>query len=133
MTWFSRLDAWSGFRYGVWRLDAAFDCRDIPDAHRRSSLCDFYDYLAKLSWIANLSRHQREIELVALRQEPGRINEIGPAYRIEEITNRHVRQQHLCRAGSNVKLWFLTSLHNYRRYAVQPIQARLQLVGCHFP
>jgi hypothetical protein len=51
--------------YGrIHRLHTSFDSRDVPNSHRRATLCRLDNNLPKLRGIADLSGDEREVKLV---------------------------------------------------------------------
>jgi hypothetical protein len=66
-------------------------------------------------------------------EQSGRIDEVGAPHRIQNVGHRDVRGQQLRGIGRDVKLRFLPALDQHGRYTIEPVQPRLDLVGCHLP
>ena len=89
--------------------------------------------LRKLRRIFHLSIHQREIELMVLLQQTGRIDQVGSPNRVEYVGDGDAGRQQLGGIGSDMKLRLLSALHHHGGHAIETIEARLQIVGCHRP
>ncbi len=68
-----------------------------------------------------------------LREQSGRVDEIGAAYCVKQVRNCYVRGQQFRGIGSDVKLRLLTALHNDGGDAIHAIEPGLQIVGRHGP
>ncbi len=91
------------------------------------------DYARNLLGSANLGINQPQHELMIFLQQPGRIDEVRASHRLEDVGNRNPGHQQLGRIGDDMKFRLLAALHEDCRDAVQPIQARLDFIGRHFP
>ncbi len=70
---------------------------------------------------------------MVLLQQAGRINEVGAPHRVKNVADRHTGRQQLGGIGSDGEFRFLSALYDHRGHAVEPIEARLQIIGCHRP
>ena len=85
------------------------------------------------SGVVRLAAHQAEHQLMIALEQPGRIDHVGAADRVEDVGDRRLAPQHLRRIDGDVEFRHLPALHQHRRDAVQPVQPRLDLVGRELP
>ena len=110
---------------GVDRLHRGCDGGDVPDAYRDSGRRGFDDDLRDLFRTFHLTINQSEEELVIALEQPGRLDDIGAANCIEDVSDCGRSTQQFGRIRSNMKLRFLSTLHHHCSYAVQSIESRL--------
>src|SRR5439155_6999412 len=65
--------------------------------------------------------------------EPRRIDEVGAANGIENIVDGDARRKKASRFGHDVELWNAAALHKDGSNAIEPVDARLEVVGGNFP
>ena len=81
----------------------------------------------------DLGRNQPEEELVVAGQQTGRIDDVRAIDGGQNIRNRHVGTQHLRGIDRHVDFRLLAPLDEDTGHPVQPVQARLELIGCQLP
>ncbi len=119
--------------HGVNRLHSRTDGGYVANAYRNASLRRLDDDLPQLCRILHLPVDQGEVELMTLRQQSGRIDQVGAPHRIQNVADRHPSRQQLRRIGRDGELRLLPTLHNDAGHAVQPVQPRLHVVVRHGP
>src|SRR5215475_5002915 len=114
-------------------LDRGHDSRNVAYTHGDSRLRGPDHKGGNLLGSAHLPINESENKLVMFLQQSGRIDEVGPSYRLQDVVHGHARHQQFRGVGDDVELRFLTALDQDGRNAVQAVQTRLDFVRNYFP
>ena len=106
---------------------------DIPDAHRNSGRSVLDHRIRDFFRCLYLAVDQAEIELMIALQKSWGVDKIGAPHGIQDVRYGYACRQQFGRIWRDVKFRLLSTLDQDCGDAVQPIQARLDLIGRHLP
>ncbi len=118
------------------RIDGSFgraDFSDVTDADGNPSGGIFDDDLRNLFGRSHLAADQAKHQLVFVLQQAGRIDQVGFPNGVQNIGNSDPRGVQPSGIRSDLELRHTAALDENKRHAVEPVDARLQIVGGDFP
>ena len=122
-----------GGHHGVDRRDRRRDVGDITETNGNTSGGSLHDNLAELLRRSNLPADQTENQLMIIFDETGRVDQIGPADGLENIVDGDAGSEQARRLRHDLELRNAAALNENGSDAIEPVYARLEIVGGNLP
>ena len=115
------------------RSDRRRDSRDVTEAEGNASGRSLDHNLSNLFRSAHLPADETQYELMTMLDQARRIDEIRAFDGVQDVRDGNPRSKEACRIRCDLKFGNAAALYDDCRNAIEPVEARLKVVGGNLP